>query len=89
MSNPRQDQRSEQSVDNPADAERQQGGPADKAGSQNTGIGSSQGQDRERREERPLRTGQGTADIERGGAGSRGGTDSLVDDTTGAFKERP
>lgn len=51
------------------------------------GIGSSQGQDSASRE----RPSGGTPDIERGGAGGdveRGG-ESLVQDPTGAYKERP
>ena len=57
------------------------------------GIGSSQGQDRgspsEQQEPRPS---AGTPDIERGSArdtGQRSSTESLVNDPTGAFKERP
>ena len=58
------------------------------------GIGSSQGQDRGSREDRPQgRPSAGTPDIERGGPQDveRGGDsrDSLVQDPTGAFKERP
>ena len=57
------------------------------------GIGASQGQDEGSREtgsrQRPS---AGTADIERSEAGvetNGGNVDSLVDDPTGAFKERP
>lgn len=53
------------------------------------GIGSSQGQDRGSPSERPS---AGTPDIERGSArdtGQRSSTESLVNDSTGAFKERP
>jgi hypothetical protein len=59
------------------------------------GIGASQGQDRATRErEGGNRPSAGTADIERGAAlperdtGS-GSQDSLVNESTGAFKERP
>ena len=72
-------------------------GPGDEAGGRGasgkgrTGIGSSQGQDTEHREsegprERPS---AGTADIERGGSQDTGAQESLVQDPTGAFKERP
>jgi hypothetical protein len=57
------------------------------------GIGSSQAQDRGSPDERERRPSGGTPDVERGsggdierGAGSR---ESLVQDPTGAFKERP
>jgi len=61
-----------------------------------SGIGASQGQDRASRDERQSeRPSAGTPDIERG-SGSResmkpGGNseESLVQDSTGAFKERP
>jgi hypothetical protein len=61
-----------------------------------SGIGSSQGQDRAAREDQgATRPSAGTADIERG-ADSPGNTgrgdnsqDSLVNESTGAFKERP
>lgn len=65
-------------------------------GKSRAGIGSSQGQDRgtpdEQQERRPS---AGTPDIERGDAGGgdieRGasGGESLVQDPTGAYKERP
>ena len=65
-------------------------------GKSRTGIGSSQGQDSgspdEQQDRRPS---GGTPDIERGGGGGadieRGTStrDSLVQDPTGAFKERP
>jgi hypothetical protein len=49
------------------------------------GIGSSQGQDKGNKE--PAQGGRsGTADIERDSARSQ---DSLVNDPTGAYKERP
>ena len=61
-----------------------------------SGIGSSQGQDRRSREEQAgTRPSAGTADVERGadtpGNSSRGGgsEESLVNESTGAFKERP
>jgi hypothetical protein len=59
-----------------------------------SGIGSSQGQDRASRDEQQGdRPSAGTADIERGGRSEdieRGGSqDSLVNESTGAFKERP
>ena len=58
------------------------------------GIGSSQGQDRGSPDEQSRRPSAGTPDIERGseadekqrGAGS---SESVVNDATGAFKERP
>jgi hypothetical protein len=58
-----------------------------------SGIGSSQGQDRE--EQPGTRPSAGTADVERGadtpGNSGRGGgsEESLVNESTGAFKERP
>ena len=60
-----------------------------------SGIGSSQGQDRASRDEQQTtRPSAGTADIERGtnapGNTERDGSEeSLVHDSTGAFKERP
>ena len=74
-------------------AKRETGKPA--AGEKSrAGIGSSQGQDRGSPDERERRPSAGTPDVERGpgggdierGAGSR---ESLVQDRTGAFKERP
>lgn len=59
------------------------------------GIGSSQGQDRgSPREQQDPRPSAGTPDIERGGGGGDierqlSSRDSLVNDPTGAFKERP
>jgi hypothetical protein len=57
------------------------------------GIGASQGQDEPSRErETGARPSAGTADIERSEAGvegNAGNVDSMVGDTTGAFKERP
>jgi hypothetical protein len=59
------------------------------------GIGSSQGQDTPSRDERPAgeRPSAGTADIERGGGEGRadagGSQESLVQDSVGAYKERP
>jgi hypothetical protein len=61
-----------------------------------SGIGSSQGQDRASREDqRTNRPSAGTADVERaadapGNTERPGGSEeSLVHDSTGAFKERP
>jgi hypothetical protein len=58
-----------------------------------TGIGGSQGQDKASPEGRVReRPSAGTADIERSEAGvetNSGSVDSLVGDSTGAFKERP
>lgn len=53
------------------------------------GIGSSQGQDNATRDKDAAEH-SGTADIERGSAHDTGRSqDSMVDDPTGAFKERP
>ena len=91
MSDAKQNQRSQQSMNNPAGKPAQR--PAsDKSGKKSgTGIGSSQGQDRENRPDRDSvpHTGHGTADIERSSAGAQGSTDSLTDDPVGAYKERP
>jgi hypothetical protein len=61
-----------------------------------SGIGSSQGQDRASRDEQQTpRPSAGTADVERGADApgnserARGSEESLVHDSTGAFKERP
>ncbi len=60
-----------------------------------TGIGASQGQDSGSREKQGSdRPSAGTADIERGTASqgrdtAQGSQDSLVNESTGAFKERP
>ena len=71
------------------EAKEQTGRPPGGAQPARSGIGSSQGQDRGSAE----RPSAGTPDIERGGSQDieRGGgsRDSLVDDPTGAFKERP
>ena len=95
MADSRQDQRSQQSMGNPAGG-KQKAAPADEASAQDqTGIGSSQGQDRAGRgkesgsRDRTPRTGEGTADIERDSVPADSGGDSLVNDPTGAFKERP
>jgi hypothetical protein len=91
MSDAKQKQRSQQSMKNPA-GDKQQGSAPGKSDQQSrTGIGSSQGQDRESRSERDRvpHTGPGTADIERSSAGAQGSTDSLADDPVGAYKERP
>ena len=90
MSNGKQNEGSEQSMNNPAATDRQQG--ADDSGTENpAGIGSSQKQDTggAREEQRGMRTGKGTADIERGTAGAQPNDDSLSKDPVGAFKERP
>ena len=93
MSDAKQNQRSQQSIDNPAGNPEQK--PAGKADDK-AGIGSSQGQDRASREDQPAtRPSAGTADIERGADTpantGRGGDseESLVNESTGAFKERP
>lgn len=91
MSDAKQDQRSQQSINNPA-GKPEQRPPSDKSGKPDgTGIGSSQGQDRESRRDRDSvpRTGRGTADIERSSAEGQGSTESLTDDPVGAYKERP
>ena len=89
----RQKEESRQSA-RQGDAKPQRGRPPDDQQKSRSGIGSSQGQDRGTREggsqERPS---AGTPDIERGGPQDleRGGStrESLVNDPTGAFKERP
>ena len=88
MSDAKQDQKSQQSSTNPS-GKPEGSKPRDQKSP--TGIGSSQGQDREHRPSRRdgvPRTGEGTADIERSSAG-RNESDSLADDPVGAFKERP
>jgi len=88
MSDARQDQKSQQSSTNPSGKPQ---GSKPKDQDTPTGMGSSQGQDREQRPSRRggvPRTGEGTADIERGSAGAHE-SDSLADDPVGAFKERP
>ena len=88
----RHDQTSVQSAQQ-GEKKRETGKPASGQQGQR-GIGSSQGQDSASREEqKDRRPSAGTPDIERGseaadmqGDGSR---DSLVNDSTGAFKERP
>ena len=87
MSDAKQNQRSQQSIDNPAGKPRQKA-PAD-AKDDAAGIGSSQGQDRESRRDDVPRTGRGTADIERSSADGQGRGESLADDPVGAYKERP
>ena len=89
---PSQDQDSRQSAGQ-GEPKKSTGKPAPGAGQGKPGIGSSQGQDRgsssQQQEPRPS---AGTPDIERGSvhdAGQRGSTESLVNDPTGAFKERP
>ena len=88
MSDAKQNQQSQQSSDNPAGKQQQQ--PSSKSDTK-AGIGSSQGQDREHREDgdRVPHTGQGTADIERSSVSEQGQGESLADDPVGAFKERP
>jgi hypothetical protein len=90
MSEARQNQRSQQSIDNPA-GKPEQRAPSDESGKDSgTGIGSSQGQDRESRRDSDVpRTGRGTADIERSSAEGQGSTESLTDDPVGAYKPRP
>lgn len=88
MSDAKQQQNSQQSGTNPS------GKPEGSKPRQDTptGIGSSQGQDKEDRPARRgggvPRTGEGTADIERSSVGPHE-SDSLADDPVGAFKERP
>jgi hypothetical protein len=89
-----QDQTSKQSMTNPTGSARQQSsGSAAAGGEEQTGIGSSQGQDRGTgQREGTERPSAGTADIERGSSHSQessGGPESMVNDSTGAFKERP
>jgi len=88
----RQEQASVQSAQQGAE-KKQTGKPrTDQQGQR--GIGASQGQDRGSPDEQSRRPSAGTPDIERGseademqrGAGS---SESLVNDGTGAFKERP
>lgn len=90
MSDAKQDQKSGQSSTNPSGKPQASKPSEEKA---RTGIGSSQGQDRE---DRPSgnrdgvpRTGEGTADIERASAEGQGRSESLTDDPVGAYKERP
>ena len=89
MSDAKQDQKSEQSLTNPSGKPQ---GSKPKSKEAPTGIGSSQGQDREerpsRRDNQGPRTGEGTADIERSSVRTHE-SDSLTDDPVGAFKERP
>ena len=59
-----------------------------------SGIGASQGQDRGSPDEQSRRPSAGTPDIERGSEadvkqGGAGSSESLVNDATGPFKERP
>jgi hypothetical protein len=90
MASGQQKQDSRQSIDNPKGDDRQQGsGKADPQSG--TGIGASQGQDRGKRPDgkKNGERSSGTADIERANPIPGSGTDSLVNDPTGAFKERP
>jgi hypothetical protein len=91
MSNAKQDQRSEESMSNPAGKPGRSGPQADQsAGSTGSGIGASQAQDREKRRDDDVpRTAPGTADIERSTGGAQERSDSLSDDPVGAYKERP
>jgi hypothetical protein len=92
---PKQEQGSAQSGGNPSGAgKRHSGSPGGQQSE--AGIGTSQGQDREKRSDSrsrssPERPSAGTPDIERGdnSPGNGGSQDSLVNDSTGAFKERP
>ena len=65
-----------------------QGGRPGAGQESGAGIGSSQGQDRAspREQQKPGRS-SGTADVERGT--QSGASESMVDDMTGAYKERP
>ena len=88
----RQEQASVQSAQQ-GEEKNQTGKPSPGQQSQR-GIGSSQGQDHgSRDEQQSRRPSAGTPDIERGGGVpadvERAGGDSLVNDSTGAFKERP
>ena len=88
----RQEQASVQSAQQ-GEEKKQTGKPVSGQPSQR-GIGSSQGQDRGSPDEQQTRRpSAGTADIERGSeaADMQGdeSRDSLVNDSTGAFKERP
>jgi hypothetical protein len=90
MTSGEQKQDSRQSIDNTKGDDRQQGsGKSDPRGG--TGIGASQGQDRGQRPDgkKGGERSSGTADIERDNPIPGSGTDSLVNDPTGAFKERP
>ena len=87
-----QTQDSRQSANQPGSGDRQRAG---KPSESKAGIGSSQGQDKAASDEGAI-FGAGTADIERAKAGTRdaerdsaGSQDSMVNDPTGAFKERP
>jgi hypothetical protein len=93
-----QNQNSRQSIGNASGGQHGQGagggragqGPAEQAGHQEqSGIGASQGQDRGSPDldKRPGERSNASADIERAGPGNS--RDSLVNDPTGAFKERP
>jgi hypothetical protein len=81
---PQQSTKSQQSMRNPPGADRQQGAGKGRSEDARTGIGASQGQDREARERDSA---NGTPDLERGS--DPGATESLTKDPTGAFKERP
>jgi hypothetical protein len=85
----KQEQKSRQSIEQGGQSGRAAGKP-DKDATP-TGIGSTQGQDAEGRERPSAGTAdiereRGTSDVERGAADTG---ESLVGDSTGAFKERP
>jgi hypothetical protein len=93
-----QNQNSRQSMGNPSGGQQGGGstggragqGPAEQGPQQGqTGIGASQAQDRGSPDldKRPGERSNASADIERPGQGNS--RDSLVNDPTGAFKERP
>jgi hypothetical protein len=67
----------------------QRGRPGGSGKQDGAGIGSSQGQDRASSREKQERTDRstGTADVERGAQQSA--PDSMVNEMTGAYKERP
>jgi len=86
----RQDSRQSEGQGEP---KKSSGKPAPGKQQERSGIGSSQGQDSgSPSEQQAPRPSAGTPDIERGSArdtGQRSSTESLVNDPTGAFKERP
>lgn len=90
VSSPQQNQNSRQSAGNASGA--QQGGRAQRTAEQvsrqkQSGIGASQAQDRGSPDLDKGAQSNTSADIERPGQGDS--RDSLVNDPTGAFKERP
>jgi hypothetical protein len=86
----RQEQKSRQSG---AQGGQSGAGSAKTDSTDRSGIGASQGQDQPSRERSGVdRPSAGTADIERSEAGvetNSGNVDSMVGDSTGAYKERP